>query len=90
MSEQIRALDLRKDLDDLVVLFEICFADEMANRGGDFREQLASYRRLMPLLSLLGRFSNSFRHLLDGFVWEEDGRIVAIAFRAPSHPRTAH
>lgn len=74
---KIRALDMQQDFDDLVALYEICFANELDNRGGDLREQFHSYQRILPWLSFLGRFSDSFQHMLDSFVWEVDGRIVA-------------
>jgi ribosomal protein S18 acetylase RimI-like enzyme len=74
---KIRSVDLRQDLDELIALYEACFAEEMASRGGDFREQLQSYQRIVPWLSFLGRFSSSFQHMFDSFAWEEDGRIVA-------------
>lgn len=76
-NENIRPLDLNQDLDELIELFEICFSDELANRGGDFGEELRSAQKIMPLFAILGRFSEGFRHLFNGFVWEENGRIVA-------------
>ncbi len=33
----------------------------------------------MPLIALLGRVSKEFRHIFSGFVWEDQGRIVASA-----------
>jgi ribosomal protein S18 acetylase RimI-like enzyme len=76
-SGKIKAFDIYKDLDALNELWETCFADELARRGGDIGEELRSLRRMMPLLSVLNWFSDGFRHLLDGFVWEEQGRIVS-------------
>lgn len=77
---KIRTFDMRRDLDALHQLLQVCFTDELARRGGDFYEELRSARRLMSFLTILGWFSDSFRHLHDGFVWEEQGRMVATVF----------
>ncbi|MBN1935569.1 MAG: GNAT family N-acetyltransferase [Anaerolineae bacterium] len=73
----MRPIDIRRDLPALSELIEVSFADELSRRGGDFSAELDSARRMVPLIRLLGRFSNSFQHILDGFVWEDEGRIVA-------------
>jgi len=74
---EMRPIRLRQDLMGLIELTEIAFADELASRGEDLRESLLSVRRLIPLLGVLGALSEDFRHLLDGFVWEDGGRLVA-------------
>ena len=78
VAAKIRPLDLRQDQEEIAQLMDVCFAAELASRGGDYREQLESARRLEPLMAVLGRFSDTFQHLFDGFVWEEQGRIVAM------------
>ena len=86
---RLRPLDLRQDLDQVAQLLDVCFSDDMARRGGDFRTELDSVRRVLPLLSILGRLSGSFRHLFDGFVWEDQGRVVAmVAVHRQSRDRT--
>ena len=76
-ANKIRPLDIKNDLDELLQLFEICFANELDNRGGDFGEEMRSFQRILPLLNFLGRFSDGFRNMFNGFVWEEAGKIVA-------------
>jgi len=73
----MRPIDMRRDLDGLADLIEVAFAGELASRGKDFRRELQTAKRMIPLVLLLGRISDDFRHVLDGFVWEDDGRIVA-------------
>jgi ribosomal protein S18 acetylase RimI-like enzyme len=84
----LRTFDVRRDMEQLNQLTQICFAEELALRGGDFYEQLRSMRRVMPLIKALGRFSGTFRHLFDGFVIEDDGRIVATVFTQKTRDKT--
>jgi N-acetylglutamate synthase-like GNAT family acetyltransferase len=74
----MRPLDLRQDLDELTTLLAACFSGDLTSRGRRFREQLISARQTVSLLSLLGRFSDTFRHQSGGFVWQEQGRAVAM------------
>jgi ribosomal protein S18 acetylase RimI-like enzyme len=77
VNGRMRPLDIRRDLDGLGELVEVSFAGDLARRGGDFRQELRLIKRVIPLVIVLGRISDSFRHLVDGFVWEDGGRIVA-------------
>jgi ribosomal protein S18 acetylase RimI-like enzyme len=74
---RMRPIDMRRDLDGLADLVEVAFAGELARRGEDFRHELQSAKRIVPLVLILGRISDDFRHVMDGFVWEDDKRIVA-------------
>jgi ribosomal protein S18 acetylase RimI-like enzyme len=77
VSGHIRPLDLRRDLGGLADLVEVAFAGELARQGADFRRELQMAKRLVPVVMILGRISEDFRHIFDGFVWEDDGHIVA-------------
>lgn len=83
VSGEIRQLDIRRDLDGLSELLQTAFSGDLAARGSDLREELGQLRRLIPLVALLGRLSPSFRHVFDGFVWEDRGRIVASVMVKP-------
>ncbi len=72
----MRPLDIARDLEGLGNLIEIAFSRELSRRGTDIREELNSVKRLIPIIKALGRISDGFRHLVDGFVWEDDERIV--------------
>ncbi len=59
-------------------LIEATFAGELENWGGDFCEQVKMAKQMVPMLSILSRVSKNFQHVFDGFVWEEQGRIVSM------------
>ena len=77
LNGRIRPLDIRHDLEGLGELLEIAFAGELEMVGLDLRNEIEGIKRMAPLLLFLARISDDFRHLLDGFVWEEGDRIVA-------------
>ncbi len=74
----IRPFDLRRDLDEMVDLIEIVFAEDEARLGLSFRAELLSIRTVLPLNLILEHFSDTFRHSFDGFVCEDQGRIIAL------------
>jgi ribosomal protein S18 acetylase RimI-like enzyme len=74
----IRPFDLRHDLDGMVDLVEIAFAEDEARSGANFRAELQSVKRLLPLILFLQRVSKDFQHVMDGFIGEDQGRIVAL------------
>jgi ribosomal protein S18 acetylase RimI-like enzyme len=74
----IRPFDLRRDMDAMVDLIEIVFADDEARLGQSFRAEFQSARKVLPLKLILGRISDTFQHTFDGFVCEEQGRIIAL------------
>ncbi len=73
---RMRPLDMARDLQGLGALIEVSFSGELARRGADVWEELHTLRRLIPVTRTLGKVSEEFRHLLDGVVWEDNGRIV--------------
>lgn len=74
----MRPFDLKHDLDGMIDLGEVAFAEDEARSGTDFRAELQSVKRLLPLVLFLQRVSKEFTHVLDGFVCEDQGRIVAL------------
>jgi len=77
-TTQIRPFDLRCDLDAMTDLIETSFAGELANWGGDFREQVRLAKQMVPMLSVLSYLSKNFQHVFDGFVCEDNGRMVSM------------
>jgi ribosomal protein S18 acetylase RimI-like enzyme len=73
----MRALDYRRDLESLGELISLAFAGELEALGLDFRSEIATIKRLAPLVAVLSIISDDFRHLLDGYVFEDQGRIIA-------------
>lgn len=41
------------------------------------RDQIQSIKRYWPILRVGALFSSTLRHLVNGYVWEEDGKIAA-------------
>lgn len=74
----LRPADVRRDLPELVALIEAVFTDDLGRQGRALRREFESMRRLIPVAAFLGRFVPALRHMFDGFVWEVDGRIVAM------------
>ena len=73
---KIRPLELRRDIDGLGDLVQVSFDDDLARSGQNLHEEIRSIKRMIPLLTALGWVSDYFRHIINGFVWEDRGRIV--------------
>lgn len=78
MNETIRPFDIRRDLDGMINLIEAAFAGELHNECGVFREQMRMAKQTLPLLSVLSRLSSNFQHVFDGFVCEDQGKIISM------------
>lgn len=90
MNEEyfLRPLNLRKDFDQLVSLLELVFANEISARGMNIREELERYKRLMPLLRIVGVFSKMFKHPMEGFVFVNNkGELIASVNASYSYNR---
>jgi ribosomal protein S18 acetylase RimI-like enzyme len=74
----IRPFDLRHDVDGMIDLIEVAFADDEARLGQSLRAEFEAVRKMLPLILILERLSDTFRHTMDGFVCEEQGRIIAL------------
>lgn len=74
----LRPFELRRDLGGVADLLEIAFADELAaaQRSG---QELRLLYSVAPVLWLVGLVVPPVRHLFEGYVWVEDGRIVGNA-----------
>ncbi|GAB4481908.1 MAG: hypothetical protein Kow0088_24520 [Anaerolineales bacterium] len=71
----IRPLNPRQDLLAVADLIELCFADTLDQSGRDYIQQL---RQVAKEASgyWIGRSGNHIYAPREGFVWEEEGRIV--------------
>lgn len=70
-------MDPVRDLPGIARVIEVAFAKELSTGGHAIMRDLHVLNRMRPLLWLLSRASPMFRDLFSGFVWEEDGRIIA-------------
>jgi ribosomal protein S18 acetylase RimI-like enzyme len=74
-SSGLRATDLRRDLDGIAALMEVCFGATMDAAGRGAIREMRLLSRAGPLLWLLGGTLRGPMWQL-GFVWVEDGRVV--------------
>ena len=72
----IRPLRPSSDLSDLADLIEGAFGPELALGGEQVLRELRLLGRLGPLSLLLLALSSPVDGLLNGFVWEQEGRLV--------------
>ncbi|HBY98831.1 MAG: GNAT family N-acetyltransferase [Ardenticatenaceae bacterium] len=72
----LRPLDPARDLGPLAHLIEIAFADELSFGATAIAREIQAQSLFGPIFWLLSRISPTFRELLTGFVWEEDGTLV--------------
>jgi len=78
LDGHIRPFDMRRDMNAMGELIETAFAGELAQWGINFKDQLKIAQKMVPLLRLLERLSETFRHTFDGFVWDYGGRIISL------------
>ena len=74
----IRAFDISQDINTMTNLVEVAFKGELERWGSNFREQMEIAQKMVPLLKVLSRISDVFRHTFDGFVWEEEQDMVSL------------
>lgn len=81
----MRQIVPRKDLHSIADLIELCFQDTMDSDG---REYLQHLRQVADDENLSAWFQSSFHPpypRVDGFVWEEDGKIIGNLTLIPAH-----
>ena len=71
----LRPLNPRKDLQFIADLIELCFAETLDQSGREYIRQLRQIAR-EPSVYWIGRATNHYYAPRQGFVWEEEGRIV--------------
>jgi ribosomal protein S18 acetylase RimI-like enzyme len=74
----IQPLDIRHDLDGLGELVTVAFADDPTTVGTDFRAEIHMLKKVVPILLILRRVSESFRHSFDGFTIKDQGQFVSL------------
>jgi ribosomal protein S18 acetylase RimI-like enzyme len=72
----LRPLDVLRDLDGIGRLIDIAFADDIAQEGSQFLQELTFLTIASPAMWALRRISADMRDAFDGYVWIEDGRVV--------------
>lgn len=72
----IRPVDIRRDLDYVADLIEICFASTMDEDGFSYLSQVRKSARDARMLEFLTSYVDDLWAPIQGLVWEEDGRII--------------
>jgi ribosomal protein S18 acetylase RimI-like enzyme len=80
---QLRALNVLKDLSAVADLIELCFSTTMDNDGQRYLSDMRRASRDNTFLRWADRMSDSTSLPLNGFVWEEDKKIVGNASLIP-------
>ncbi|MGE5221079.1 MAG: GNAT family N-acetyltransferase [Omnitrophica WOR_2 bacterium] len=73
---QLRPFDLRRDLNAVADLVELCFADTLDPEGERYLRQMRDAARSATFLRWANAVADQTIMPLSGFVWEEDRRLV--------------
>ena len=84
----IRPLQPSRDLGELASLIEQAFGQELSQGGEQVLRELRLLARLGPLSVLLTGVGSDVQGLFNGFVWEQEGRVVGnvTVSRPTRHP----
>lgn len=72
----VRKLDVRRDLEAVADLVEMCFADTLDVEGRRYLQQMRAAARNSQLLSWTNTLNEYSPHPMTGYVWEEEGKII--------------
>jgi len=87
-SHEIRPVDIRRDMDAIIELIDVAFSEDLATQGTDIRTEFEMVKKLVPVIVILRIFSETFRHVFDGFVAEDAGRMIALVNVSRSTPKS--
>jgi ribosomal protein S18 acetylase RimI-like enzyme len=87
-DSKIKPLELRRDIDGIGDLIQVSFDDDLTRSGQNLHEEIRSTKRVIPLVIALGWVSDYFRHIIEGFVWEDRGRIVGSVLMQRGNDKT--
>jgi len=74
----MRPLNIKKDYDELIPFYDKIFKKELSAKGISVKAFLDEFKSLLPFLKIIGLFSKNYRHVFDGFVYENNqGKIVS-------------
>jgi GNAT superfamily N-acetyltransferase len=72
----LRKLDVRRDLEAVADLVEVCFADTLDADGRRYLRQMRDTAQRSQLLRWTNALNEYSPHPMTGYVWEEDGQII--------------
>ncbi len=83
-SGQLRPFDVRRDLTHVADLIEQCFADTLDPEGQRYLQQMRSAAGNPGYLQWMSFAAERTSLPLNGYVWEEDGKVVGNLTLIPS------
>lgn len=72
----LRRLDMRRDLEKVADLVEVCFFDTLDPEGKQYLKEMRRAARNASVLGWASGVIDQAPMLPSGYVWEEDGRLV--------------
>ncbi|MHA1911339.1 MAG: GNAT family N-acetyltransferase [Candidatus Kariarchaeaceae archaeon] len=72
-----RELNFKKDYDQLVELYDEVFKNELSSMGTSATQVLKEIKAILPLMKIFGIFSKKYRHMMDGYVYTHENKIIA-------------
>lgn len=76
MTGYLRPFDIRRDLNAVADLVELCFADTLDSDGQRYLRQLRDAARNVRFLRWASSVADPSSLPMNGFVWVEDGKLV--------------
>lgn len=73
------------DLEAVREIFIAAFREEYGRRGVDIGHQVSRWRKMYPLLRVLGLFPNPYRYMLNLHVLEEESRLCGFIQTSPGN-----
>ena len=72
----MRPLKLKEDYDQLIPFYDQIFEKELLSKGSSVQALLSEMKAFMPIFRLMGIFSKNYRHVFDGFVFENEQKEI--------------
>ena len=72
----LRPLNFTEDYDQLIPFYDLIFEQELSNKGSSVQAMMSEMKALMPVFKFMGIFSKNYRHVFDGFVFENDRKEI--------------
>ena len=86
----MRAVDLRRDLDAVADLIDTCFSTTLDKDGRDYVRYIRRMANYARFLGQNERMPDRYAVPLNGWVWEQDGRIVGNLTLIPHRKQGKH
>lgn len=68
----LRPLNLKKDYEQLIPFYDFIFEKELSSKGTSVQAMLSDLKAFMPIFKFIGIFSENYKHVFDGFVFENN------------------